>query len=177
MPTNGSRNAAASSHALKVGAQTPMSGENASPTPCPTAVPLSPLASAYVRTALMNDTPTSGPMATSRIHHERDATSSRHSFLSSHAKACLCEGEKDIFQVSRLGLTGFQVSRLGLTGFQVSTLGLTGLATQLIERSFAADAPAAQQHEPIAHACRVVDLMDRQEHRPAAARMRAQRVR
>ena len=31
--TNGSRNAAASSQALKVGAQTPISGEKASPTP------------------------------------------------------------------------------------------------------------------------------------------------
>ena len=46
MPTKGSRNAAASSQALKVGAQTPTSGENASPTPCPTAVPFNPLASA-----------------------------------------------------------------------------------------------------------------------------------
>ena len=33
MATNGNRNAAASSHALKVGAHTPTSGENASPTP------------------------------------------------------------------------------------------------------------------------------------------------
>src|SRR4030095_6778213 len=46
MPTNGSMHAAASSHALKVGAQMPTSGENASPTPWPTAVPLRPLASA-----------------------------------------------------------------------------------------------------------------------------------
>jgi hypothetical protein len=33
MATNGRRKAAASSHALKVGAQTPTSGEKASPTP------------------------------------------------------------------------------------------------------------------------------------------------
>ena len=58
MPTNGSKKAAASSHALNVGAQIPTSGENASPTPA--AVPLSPLASAYVRTALMNANPISG---------------------------------------------------------------------------------------------------------------------
>ncbi len=44
MPTNGSRKAAASSHALKVGAHMPMNGENASPTPA--AVPFRPLASA-----------------------------------------------------------------------------------------------------------------------------------
>ena len=44
MPTNGSRNAAASSHALNVGAQMPISGENASPTPA--VVPFKPLASA-----------------------------------------------------------------------------------------------------------------------------------
>ena len=44
MPTNGSKNTAATSQALNVGAQTPMSGENASPTPA--VVPLRPLASA-----------------------------------------------------------------------------------------------------------------------------------
>src|SRR5262249_38442400 len=40
MATNGSRNTAATSQALKVGAQMPVSGENASPTP--TAVPFKP---------------------------------------------------------------------------------------------------------------------------------------
>src|SRR5439155_825571 len=84
MATNGSRNAAATSQALNVGAQTPTSGENASPTP--PAVPFKPLSSAYVRTALMNATPTSGPIVSSRIHHDRDATSSRHSFSSSQTK-------------------------------------------------------------------------------------------
>src|SRR5215510_6200371 len=94
MPTNGSRNAAASSHALNVGAQTPMSGENASPTPCPTAVPFKPLASAYVRTALMNVTPTSGPIATSSTHHDREAISSRTSLRSSHEKATAENAER-----------------------------------------------------------------------------------
>src|SRR5262252_8111950 len=83
--TNGNRNTAATSQALNVGAQMPTSGENASPTP--TAVPFSPLASAYVRTALMNVTPTSGPIATSSTHHDRDATSSRASLRSNHANA------------------------------------------------------------------------------------------
>src|SRR6185295_7120217 len=75
----------ASSHALKVGAHTPMSGENASPTPA--AVPFRPLSSAYVCTALMNETPTSGPIRTSITHQARDANSSRHSLRSSHMKA------------------------------------------------------------------------------------------
>src|SRR5439155_10455302 len=80
--TNGRRNTAATSHALNVGAQMPTSGENASPTPI--AVPFKPLASAYVRTALMNVTPTSGPIATRSTHHDRDARSSRVSLRSNH---------------------------------------------------------------------------------------------
>jgi hypothetical protein len=35
----------------------------------------------------MNVTPTSGPIATSRTHHDRDATSSRASFRSNQRKA------------------------------------------------------------------------------------------
>ena len=87
MATNGRRNAAASSEALKVGAQIPTSGENASPTPA--AVPFKPLASAYVHTALMNEKPTSGPMRTSITHQARDAISSRHSFVEQPAPRCL----------------------------------------------------------------------------------------
>src|SRR5438270_6961813 len=98
MPTNGSRNAAASSHAENVGAHTPTSGENASPTPA--AVPFSPLASAYVRTALMNETPTSGPIASSMIHHAREAMSSRHSLRRSHTKAELRERKKYLFEIA-----------------------------------------------------------------------------
>src|SRR5215475_13993113 len=97
MATNGSRKAAASSHALKVGAQMPISGENASPTPAD--VPFRPLASPYVRTALMNDTPTSGPMSTRNNHHARDEMSSRHSLSSSHQDADLREGKKDLFEI------------------------------------------------------------------------------
>src|SRR6476661_4750020 len=83
--TNGSRKTAATSNALNVGAQMPTSGENASPTPAD--VPLNPLASAYVRTALMNVTPTSGPIASSSTHHAHDAISSRYSLRSNHRKA------------------------------------------------------------------------------------------
>src|ERR1700730_860297 len=95
--TNGSRNAAASSQALNVGAQPPTSGETASPPPA--AVPPSPLASPYVRTALMYDTPTSGPIVTSRLHHAREDTSSRHSLLTSHRRADVREGKEHLFEV------------------------------------------------------------------------------
>ena len=43
-----------------------------------------------------------------------------------------------------------------------------------VDRAFAADAAAAQQHEPIAEARRIADLMDRQEQRPPARRVGAQ---
>src|SRR5260221_8696038 len=155
MPTNGSRNAAASSHALNVGAHTPMSGEKASPTPA--AVPFKPLASAYVRTALMNDTPTSGPITRSRTHHERDERSSRPSLSSSQTKAGLREGKEHLFEIL--------VAALRPGGARPSTFA-SG-RRQLVERPLAADAAAAQQHESIADACRVGDLMDRQHHRAA----------
>src|SRR5256885_11795344 len=147
MATNGRRKAAASSHALKVGAQTPTNGENASPTPAD--VPFSPLASAYVRTALMNDTPTSGPIASSMIHHDRDATSSRASLRSSHTSAALREGKEYLFQVA--AARGSAARR--------------GERRQFVDRALAADAAAAQQDEPIADARGVVDLVDRQEQR------------
>src|SRR3954447_15428307 len=103
--TNGRRNTAATSQALNVGAQMPISGEKASPTPA--VVPFNPLASPYVRTALMNVTPTSGPIARSSTHNARDATSSRYSFLSNHtygrpappADARLGERKEHLFEV------------------------------------------------------------------------------
>src|SRR5262249_9542129 len=83
--TNGSRKTAPTSHALKVGAQMPTSGEKASPTPA--AVPFRPLASPYRRTALIKVKPTSGPIATSSTHHARDDASSRHSLWRSQPNA------------------------------------------------------------------------------------------
>src|SRR5258705_13626581 len=148
MATNGSRNAAASSHALNVGAQMPTSGENASPTP--TAVPFNPLASAYVRTALMNETPTRGPISSSSTHHARDAISSRHSLPSSTTKDLTAkravafpsgEGKEDLFEI--------------VAGRRTAGRREAG---QFRQCSFAADAAAAQQHEPIAHAGRVANL-------------------
>src|SRR4051812_26372341 len=163
MATNGSRKTAATSHALKVGAQMPTSGENASPTP--SAVPFNPLASAYVRTALMNVTPTSGPIARSSTHNARDATSSRYSFLSNHtygrpappADARLGERKEHLFEVVVLN------RRSG---------ACRGEPRQFRERAFAARAPAAEQHEAVADARGVTNLVDRQEQRATGRRVR-----
>src|SRR5215217_5975007 len=96
MATKGSRNTAASSQALNVGPQIPTRGENASPTPA--ADPLNPLASAYVRTALMNANPTSGPMTSNSTHQAREALSSRASLRSSHHQLPLSERKKHLFE-------------------------------------------------------------------------------
>src|SRR5439155_15809492 len=164
--TNGRRNTAATSHALNVGAQMPTSGENASPTPI--AVPFKPLASAYVRTALMNVTPTSGPIATRSTHHDRDAISSRISFRSNQRKAFLAfsavkrarERKEDLFEIA--------VGRGAARGRE---------RRQLVRRALAARSSAAQQHESIADARGVADLMNRQEHRASGRRVRAQHLR
>src|SRR5690242_15182847 len=156
MATKGSRKAAASSHALNVGAHTPMSGENASPTP--PAVPSSPLSSAYVRTALMNDSPTSGPISNRRIQNAREASSSRHSFASIHRKAPLRERKEHLFERSRAG----------------GGTARDGSRRQLVERAFAPNAPAAQEHESVAHARRVAHLVDREEQRAPCRGMRAE---
>src|SRR3954468_7961984 len=97
MATNGSRNTAASSHALNVGPHTPISGDSASPTPA--AVPLSPLTSAYVRTDAMKDIPVSGPIASISTHHDLDPASCRHSFFKSQPNADLREGKKHLFEI------------------------------------------------------------------------------
>src|SRR5262245_17153442 len=97
--TNGSRKTATISYALNVGAQTPTNGENASPTPID--VPPSPLASAYVRTALMNDTPTSGPLRRSMIHQDFETASSRHSLRSSHCHGRSSERKEHVLKVRR----------------------------------------------------------------------------
>src|SRR6516225_1493069 len=120
MPTNGRRKTAASSHALNVGAQMPTSGERASPTPA--AVPPSPLTSAYVRTALMKETPTSGPIAARKTHHARETRSSCHSFWMSQSHVCLGERKECLLQI----------------------LGARRRA-QFAERALAANAPTAQE--------------------------------
>src|SRR5579883_1081804 len=166
--TNGSRNTAASSQALNVGAQTPMSGESASPTPA--AAPFRPLTSAYVRMALRNERPTTGPMARSSTHQPRETSRSRHSFSSSQRKgvfragasgegalceSALCEGKKHLFQA---------VERAGRAA-------RGGLGREFRHGAFAAHLAAAEQHEAIADAARVGDLVDGKKERPAAGGM------
>src|SRR6266511_2250653 len=181
--TNGNRNAAASSHALNVGAQTPMSGENASPTP--TAVPFSPLASAYVCTALMNDTPTSGPMSSSITHHARDDRSSRHSLARRTRNGLTAEpaepAERSLFfavfaAFAFLVVSGERKEDL----FEIRGRGRRPHPCprrELGDRAFAADATVAQEDETIADARGVGDLVDRQKQRPPGLRVRAQRGR
>src|SRR5262245_14296280 len=121
----------------------------------------------------MNVTPTSGPIATSSTHHDRDATSSRTSLRSSHRQATAenaepaeesflsaffafspvkpsCERKEDLFEIG---------------AWRGASSG--GERRQFLQRSLAARAPAAQQHEAIAHPRRIADLMNRQEHRAA----------
>src|SRR5262249_1646323 len=52
-----------------------------------------------------------------------------------------------------------------------------GERRQLLQRPFAASSSAAQQHESIARARRIADLMNRQEHRASGRCVRAQRLR
>src|SRR3954447_14025844 len=120
----------------------------------------------------MKVTPTSGPIATSNTHHARDATSSRYSFATSHDKEETAEGaelaDKNVFSpISAFSAVPslcerkehlFQILRGAAAG--------GGERSELVERAFAADAAAAQQHEAIAHPRRVVDLVNRQEHGP-----------
>src|SRR5581483_2137466 len=149
--TNGSRNAAAISQPLNVGAQMPTSGENASPTPAE--VPPRPLASPYARTALMNATPTSGPIKTRKIHQARDASSSRHSFRMRGQTTPLGEAKKHLFQAG--------------TGRGRATRG--GQRAEFRERAFAADAAGADQDKAVAHPGRVGNLMDGEQHGAIAA--------
>src|SRR6202048_1753393 len=132
----------------------------------------------------MNDTPTSGPIATSSTHYAREATSSRYSFATSQRKeetaegdeiaepnirsalcACsavpsLCERKKHLFEI----VAGAAAARRSHGG-------------QFLARAFATRAAAAQQHEAIADARRVPNLMNRQKHRPAHGGVGAQRLR
>src|SRR6187549_4037578 len=94
----------------------------------------------------MNDTPTSGPISTSITHHDRDAIRSRHSLRTSQPNA-LGERKHDLFESGRRGAS------------------CAGNLRELVERAFAAGTAAADQHEAIADADGVADLMDRQEQR------------
>lgn len=67
----------------------------------PTELPLVPDSSEYVRTAVMKETPVSGPIAASISHQERETSSSRSSLRSNVAKAESGEGKKNLFQILR----------------------------------------------------------------------------
>src|SRR6188472_362447 len=103
----------------------------------------------------MNANPTSGPIRNRSTHHARAALSSRHSFPSNHHQLALRERKKYLFE-------------------RPARIDVVGARRELLERSFAAHNAAAQQHEPVTHARRVANLMDRQEQRAAPAGVRAQ---
>src|SRR5690242_18589819 len=98
--------------------------------------------------------PTSGPRRTRSTSHAHDAASSRRS-LSSRRRhgASLGEGKKDLLDIRA---------------------GASGARPQLVERSLANDASIAQEHEAIANARGVVQLMDREEERTAGGRYATQ---
>src|SRR5262252_10118113 len=106
----------------------------------------------------MNDTPISGPDIASRTHHARDASSSRHSFSRSQTKGPLRKRKEQILEVQWV---------VGVRGAQARG--------QLLDGAFRANAAGAEEHETIAHARRVADLMDGQEQRASGGGVLAQR--
>src|SRR4051812_45829581 len=111
----------------------------------------------------MKVTPTSGPIATSNTHHARDATSSRYSFATSHDKEETAEHAETaetnvfsaIFALSPV-FSGSGERKEHLFQILRRAAACGGERSELVERAFAADAAAAQQHEAIAHPRRVV---------------------
>src|SRR5262245_40392034 len=116
--------------------------------PCASAEgpPPMPLASAYTVVALMNACPTSAPITTSNNHQDFEAASSRSSFSTSqrNTRGRSGEGKKHLCE---------------------SAIAHAGVLTQLVQRSLADDASAAQQHQPITDARRVGEMMDREQQR------------
>src|SRR5262245_3792454 len=145
MTTNGSRKIATISYAPNVGPQTPISGAQTLPQP----VPAPTLTSANARTPSIKETPTMGPVSASISHQARDDISSRHSLLRSQRNALLGEGKEHLFQIA--------------CWLSESACG-RGVC-QFVERASPADLAAAQQHEAIAHAGGIGDLMDGQKQR------------
>src|SRR5690348_16582038 len=107
----------------------------------------------------MNETPTSGPMNRSRTHQELDQASSRHSFSTSQRNGGLGERKEDLLQV-------FERQR---------GAARAGHLCQLLDGAFPADVAAAEEHEAVAEAGGVADLVDREEQRPASLGVGAQR--
>src|SRR5258706_13518204 len=132
----------------------------------------------------MNVTPTSGPIATSSTHHARDDTSSRYSFATSQRREETAEDAElaepnfcsALFACSAVPSSGKRKKDL-LEIAACAAAARRGHGGELLQRPFAARAAAAEQHEAIAHARRVANLVNRQEHRPARRRVGAQRLR
>src|ERR1044072_2963230 len=120
--------------------------------PCGNAAgpPPTPLASAYNPTAEINPRPANGPIIKSNSQKERDAHNSRHSFASSGKYVPLCtlviniqpalsEREKNLFHAAIRKIR----SRL-----------------QFRQRTFGGDLSGAQQHQSIAYAPCIYQLMN-----------------
>src|SRR5258705_13176530 len=106
----------------------------------------------------MKDTPTSGPIVTSKTHHARETMSSRHSLSRSHKNGDLGERKKHLFKI--LKWTRGTV-RCGQHG-------------EFRNGAFATHATVTEQHEPVAQACRLADLMNGEEQRASACRVRSE---
>src|SRR6266480_1310364 len=108
--------------------------------PCGNAAgpPPMPLASAYNPTEVIKLWPTSGPIIKSISQKDREAISSRHSFISSWTK--LRERKKDLLD---------------------TTVRKIGAGAQLVNGSFAHHSAATQQHQMITDAPGINQLMDR----------------
>jgi len=112
--------------------------------PCDSAdgPPPIPLASAYRFTDVMNACPTSAPTTSSNNQYDREAASSRSSFSSSQRDVRLRERKEHLLEPRGIVAEVRLVAKIG-------------------ERSLTDDAAAAQQHEAIAHARRVAQLVNR----------------
>src|SRR6476659_630795 len=105
----------------------------------------------------MNEMPTSGPISASISHQARDASNSRQSFTRSQTTA-LRERKHRLLEIG------------------CGRPDVAGLRAELVTRAVAADPAAAEQHEAIAHAGGIADLMNREEERAAGGRMAPQGV-
>ena len=164
MATNGSRKTAATSHALNVGAQMPISGENASPTPTRRAVQRRCFAVGPHRADERD--------ADERAHRERAAPTTR---ATPPARAYSLSTSQ---RTEKTGRRVTSVSALGERKEHLFEIVGRGAAARRGQRATSSSsvpspriAPAAQQHEAVADARRVRDLVNRQEHRPARRRV------
>src|SRR5262245_39346106 len=104
----------------------------------------------------MKVTPTSGPIASSITHQARDTSSSRHSLARRKEKALRERKEKIL---------------------QARSARRVGERRQFVDRAFAADTSAAEQHEAIANPGRVGNLVNGQHEGAPLGRVVAERLR